>query len=69
MLEPEAAGREMNYHQYPVPVVEIEGVDPDLADDPVIAITDEQIAQYESQIETPTGLEQRNRAYTEFKAA
>jgi len=69
VLEPEAAGREMNYHQYPVPVVEIEGVDPDLAEDPVINITDEQIGGYESQIETPTGLEQRNRAYTEFKAA
>ena len=24
---------------------------------------------YESQLETPKGLEQRNRAYTEFKAA
>ncbi len=59
----------MNYHQYPVPVVEIEGVDPDLAEDPVINITDEKIAGYESQIETPKGLEQRNRAYTEFKAA
>jgi spermidine/putrescine transport system substrate-binding protein len=69
LLEPEAAGREMNYHQYPVPVVEIEGVDPELAEDPVIAITDDQISQYESQIETPKGLEQRNRAYTEFKAA
>ena len=69
VLEPAAAGREMNYHQYPVPVVEIEGVDPDLADDPTIAITDEQIGQYESQIETPKSLEQRNRAYTEFKAA
>ena len=69
LLEPAAAGREMNYHQYPVPVVEIEGVEPDLAEDPVIAITDDQISQYESQIETPKGLEQRNRAYTEFKAA
>ena len=69
MLEPEAAGREMNYHQYPVPVVEIEGVDPDLAEDPVINVSDEAISGYESQIETPKGLEQRNRAYTEFKAA
>jgi spermidine/putrescine transport system substrate-binding protein len=69
LLEPAPAGREMNYHQYPVPVVKIEGVDPDLANDPVINITDDQIAQYESQIETPKSLEQRNRAYTEFKAA
>ena len=59
----------MNYHQYPVPVVDIEGVDPELANDPVINIPDEKIQGYESQIETANGLQQRNRAYTEFKAA
>ncbi len=68
LLEPAAAGREMNYHQYPVPVVEIEGVDPDLAEDPVIT-SPRAIAGLRSQIETPKSLEQRNRAYTEFKAA
>jgi len=35
----------------------------------VINITDAQIEQYESQIETARSLQQRNRAYTEFKAA
>lgn len=69
VLEPANAGREMNYHQYPVPVEGIEGVDPKLADDPVINIPDEKIQGYESQIETARGLQQRNRAYTEFKAA
>ncbi len=69
ILEPAAAGREMNYHQYPVPVVGIEGVDPKLANDPVINIPDEKIQGYESQIETAKSLQQRNRAYTEFKAA
>jgi hypothetical protein len=59
----------MNYHQYPVPVKEIEGVDPELANDPVINVPDEKIQGYQSQIETPKGLELRNRAYTEFKAA
>jgi len=69
VLEPAAAGREMNYHQYPVPVKDIKGVEPALAEDPVINITDAQIDQYESQIETARSLQQRNRAYTEFKAA
>jgi spermidine/putrescine transport system substrate-binding protein len=69
VLDPVNAGKEMNYHQYPVPVVGIEGVDPKLASDPVINIPDEKIQGYESQIETAKGLQQRNRAYTEFKAA
>jgi spermidine/putrescine transport system substrate-binding protein len=69
VLEPEAAGREMNYHQYAVPVQEIKGVEPDLAKDPVINVPDEKIQGYESQIETAKSLQQRNRAYTEFKAA
>ena len=69
VLEPAAAGREMNYHQYPVPVKDIKGVEPSLANDPVINITDAQIEGYESQIETAKSLQQRNRAYTEFKAA
>jgi spermidine/putrescine transport system substrate-binding protein len=69
VLDPVAAGKEMNYHQYPVPVVGIQGVDKDLAKDPVINIPDEKIQGYESQIETARGLQQRNRAYTEFKAA
>ena len=69
VLDPVNAGKEMNYHQYPVPVVGIEGVDPKLANDPVINVTDEKIQGYESQIETARGLQQRNRAYTEFKAA
>ena len=34
MLDPVNAGKEMNYHQYPVPVEGIEGVEPDLANDP-----------------------------------
>jgi spermidine/putrescine transport system substrate-binding protein len=69
VLDPAAAGREMNYHQYPVPVEGITGVDPKLAKDPVINVPDEKIQGYESQIETAKGLQQRNRAYTEFKAA
>jgi spermidine/putrescine-binding protein len=69
VLDPVAAGREMNYHQYPVPVEGIEGVDPALANDPVINIPDEKIQGYEAQIDTAKGLQQRNRAYTEFKAA
>jgi spermidine/putrescine transport system substrate-binding protein len=69
VLDPVAAGREMNYHQYPVPVEGIKGVDPKLANDPVIDIPDAKIEGYESQIETAKGLQQRNRAYTEFKAA
>ncbi len=69
ILDPVNAGKEMNYHAYPVPVVGIQGVDKELAEDPVINIPDEKIAGYESQIETARGLQQRNRAYTEFKAA
>jgi spermidine/putrescine-binding protein len=69
VLDPVAAGREMNYHQYPVPVEGIKGVEPALANDPVINIPNEKIEGYESQLETAKGLQQRNRAYTEFKAA
>ena len=69
VLDPVAAGKEMNYHQYPVPVEGIQGVDPELANDPVINIPNDKLEGYESQIETAKGLQQRNRAYTEFKAA
>jgi spermidine/putrescine transport system substrate-binding protein len=69
VLDPVASGREMNYHQYPVPVEGIKGVDPELANDPVINIPDEKIQGYEAQVDTAKGLQQRNRAYTEFKAA
>jgi spermidine/putrescine-binding protein len=69
MLDPVNAGREMNYHQYAVPVEGIKGVDPELANDPIIDIPDEKIEGYEAQIDTARGLQQRNRAYTEFKAA
>jgi spermidine/putrescine transport system substrate-binding protein len=69
VLDPVNAGKEMNYHQYPVPVTGIQGVDPELANDPVINVPDEKIQGYESQIQTARGLQQRNRAYTEFKAA
>jgi spermidine/putrescine transport system substrate-binding protein len=69
LLDPVNAGREMNYHQYSVPVEGIKGVDPELANDPVINIPNEKIEGYEAQIDTAKGLQQRNRAYTEFKAA
>jgi spermidine/putrescine transport system substrate-binding protein len=69
VLDPVVAGREMNYHQYAVPVEGIKGVDPALANDPIIDIPDEKIEGYEAQIDTARGLQQRNRAYTEFKAA
>ena len=69
VLDPVAAGREMNYHQYPVPVEGIKGVEPKLAKDPVINIPDEKIQGYETQLQTPKGTQQRDRAYTEFKAA
>jgi spermidine/putrescine-binding protein len=69
VLDPVVAGREMNYHQYAVPIEGIKGVDPALANDPIIDIPDEKIQGYEAQIDTAKGLQQRNRAYTEFKAA
>jgi spermidine/putrescine-binding protein len=67
--DPVNAGKEMNYHQYPVPIEGIKGVDPELANDPVVNIPNEKIEGYEAQIDTAKGLQQRNRAYTEFKAA
>jgi spermidine/putrescine transport system substrate-binding protein len=69
VLDPVNAGKEMNYHQYAVPVTGIKGVDPALASDPIINIPDEKIQGYESQVQTARGLQQRNRAYSEFKAA
>ena len=55
VLEPAAAGKEMNYHQYTVPVKGIQGVPDALAKDPIIAITNEQIERYETQLQTPKG--------------
>ena len=69
VLDPVNAGREMNYHQYPVPVTGIEGVEPKLAEDPVINIPDEKIQRYETQLQTAKGTQMRDRIYTEFKAA
>jgi spermidine/putrescine transport system substrate-binding protein len=69
VLDPVAAGREMNYHQYPVPVEGIQGVDPKLVKDPIITIAEDKLAGYETQLQTPHGTQQRDRAYTEFKAA
>jgi len=70
MLEPEPAAREMEYHAYPVPVLGIERfVDEELASDPIIAIPDETIQRYETQLQTPRGQRQRDRIYTEFRAA
>ena len=69
VLDPANAGKEMNYHQYPVPVAEIEGVEPKLAEDPVINIPDAKIQMYETQLQTAKGTQMRDRIYTEFKAA
>jgi spermidine/putrescine-binding protein len=69
VLDPVAAGKEMNYHQYPVPVEGIQGVEPALANDPIINIPSDTIDRYETQLQTLKGTQQRDRAYTEFKAA
>jgi spermidine/putrescine transport system substrate-binding protein len=69
VLDTTNAGKEMNYHQYAVPVTGIQGVDPALAEDPIINIADDKIEKYETQLQTPKSVAQRDRAYTEFKAA
>jgi spermidine/putrescine transport system substrate-binding protein len=69
VLDPVAAGKEMNYHQYAVPVEGIKGVDPKLAKDPIINVAEAKIQGYETQLQTPKGTQQRERAYTEFRAA
>ena len=69
MLDPAVAGAEMNYHQYPVPVEGIVGVDPALAEDPVINIPQDKLESYETQLQTASGQRLRDRIYTEFKAA
>jgi spermidine/putrescine-binding protein len=69
VLDPKNAGTEMNYHQYAVPVTGIQGVDPALAKDPIIVVDPEKIEKYETQLQTPKSVQQRDRAYTEFKAA
>jgi spermidine/putrescine transport system substrate-binding protein len=70
LLDPVNAGKEMDYHQYSVPVDGItDHVAEDLANDPLIMLPDETIARYETQLQTSKGLQQRERIYTEFKAA
>ena len=46
-----------------------QGVPEDLAEDPIIAIPNETIERYETQLQTPKGQQLRDRVYTEFKAA
>jgi hypothetical protein len=50
-------------------VQEITGVDPELASDPIIAIDDAKVQEWESQLQTAKGQQLRDRVYTEFKAA
>jgi spermidine/putrescine transport system substrate-binding protein len=69
VLDPVNAGKEMNYHAYAVPVTGIQGVDPALAEDPIINVAGEKIEKFETIIQTPKSVQQRDRAYTEFKAA
>src|SRR5215217_3300861 len=69
VLDPKNAGLEMNYHQYAVPITGIQGVDPKLAKDPIIVVAPDKIEKYETQLQTPKSVQQRDRAYTEFKAA
>ena len=47
----------------------IEGVEPKLAEDPIINIPDAKIEMYETQLQTAKGTQMRDRIYTEFKAA
>ena len=70
VLEPKAAAKETEYHQYPVPVTGVEKfADKALVANPVIYVDEEKIANYESIVSTAKGLALRDRAYTEFKAA
>lgn len=70
MLDPESAAKETEYHAYPVPVKGVaEIADKAIVDDPVIYVDPTKIAGYETQLQTPKGQQQRDRLYTEFKAA
>jgi len=69
MLDPAVAGREMNYHEYPVPVKGIKGVRRELVEDPIIMIPDETIQRYESFVTTPEIARLQEQVYSEFKAA
>jgi spermidine/putrescine transport system substrate-binding protein len=70
MLQPRVAAKETAYHQYPVPVRGVEQFAPKaIVNDPVIYVDQAKIANYETQVQTPRGQQQRDRLYTEFKAA
>jgi spermidine/putrescine transport system substrate-binding protein len=70
MLQPRVAAKETAYHQYPVPVAGVERFAPKaIVDNPVIYVDPAKIANYETQVQTPRGQQQRDRLYTEFKAA
>ena len=60
----------MNYHEYAVPVIGIEKyAKPEIAEDPIVNVPHEALDRYQSIVLTPTGQAQRDRIYTEFKAA
>lgn len=70
MLEPEAAGREMSYHQYAVPVVGVEQyVDESLASNSVINIPDEVLESYQTANQSAKRLKLGADLYTEFRSA
>ncbi|WP_326595387.1 ABC transporter substrate-binding protein [Streptomyces sp. NBC_01803] len=70
MLEPEAAGREMDFTGYLVPVTGAERfADPALIADPVVSVTPEQLARWQVNIPTPESVSLQTEAFNEFRAA
>lgn len=70
MLEPQAAGREMNYHQYAVPVTGVDRyVSKALAHDPVINIGDSTLKTYQTADQSAQRLKLGADLFTEFRNA
>jgi spermidine/putrescine-binding protein len=69
ILDPKRAAKEQNYHGYTVPVIgAAAGVDPKLANDPMIAIPDEVLAKYKTTLSSPALNEIQAKYYTQLKS-
>jgi spermidine/putrescine-binding protein len=71
MLDPKVAAREMEYHNYPIPIREaIELTSPELRDDPLFNVDQEKVNGYTFILNpTPAIVRARTKIYSEFKAA
>jgi spermidine/putrescine-binding protein len=70
ILRPDVAGKEWNYHGYPVPVIGAEtGVKAEIGKDPMVDIPDEVLSKYKTTLSSPKLNEIQAKFYTQLKSS